>query len=1569
MALSLTGIGNENEFYTHHYLSAILENDLKNLFSVWQKAEEEQEIKPPYAKLSGIIKEYFILRARMEKAKDTDEVLSIQNQIIPSLLECLGYVYEPAIEELDTKLFLPIVAEIRKKSGEPELWIIEAACPIIDPIDPLDQTLSDAQYQEAEKEKMILSEPLSDIITKQVFSLSEPPRWIILISFNNITLLDRSKWNEKRYLSFDLQEIFGRREQSTLRAMAALLHKDSVCPDDGMPLLDTLDENSHKHAFAVSEDLKYSAREAVELLGNEAIYYLRNVLKEGIYGKEYSEKLTAECLRYLYRLLFLFYIEARPELGYAPMKSDPYRTGYSLESLRELEMIPLTTEESKNGVYIHESLKTLFKLVFDGFRPEQLGLAPSAQTLHHTFDMMPLKSHLFDPAKTPLLNRVRFRNTVLQRVIELLSLSRPKSGNHRRGRISYAQLGISQLGAVYEGLLSYSGFFAETDLYEVKKADAPYNELDTAFFVKAEDLTKYEENEKVYNTDGTLRMYPKGTFIYRLAGRNREKSASYYTPEVLTQCLVKYALKELLKDKTADEILKLTVCEPAMGNGSFLNETINQMAEAYLQLKQKETGHIIGHDEYMKEKQKVKAYIADYNVFGVDLNPTAVELAEVSLWLNTIYEGAIVPWFGMQLVNGNSLIGARRQVFESSLLETNKKGKESWLDVVPERVRLPEERKPNTIYHFLLPDSGMADYNDKVIKAMAKKEIETIKKWRKDFIMPYEQDEIKTLIKLSDAVDRLWERHLEQQQSIRLRTNDVYSYFGQEVDTGEVKRLTTQEKDKIFQQELLSENVRNSSPYRRLKLVMDYWCSLWFWPIEKADLLPSKHEFLLDISLILEGTVYSSFAKEEEQINMFPETASKEDQLKLVDQFGFVDVDKLCREIPRLKIVRELGEKYHFLHWELEFADLFAERDGFDLVVGNPPWIKVEWNEGGMMSDYEPLFAVRKYSAAKLNELREETLESYGIRTQYLDEFSEFAGVQNFLNGFQNYPLLKGMQTNLYKCFLPASWFIASETGVQGFLHPEGVYDDPNGGKFRVEIYPRLRYHFQFQNELNLFGDVDHHAKFSVNIFRYIQLHAVFDHIANLYAPGTIDACYAHGSNDAVPGIKDEDGKWNIRGHSRRVIETREDVLSVFARLYDEKGTPSNEARLPALHSTDLLSVLRKYADAPRRLGDLADEYWSLEMWHETNAQKDGTIKRDTMFPSNTGEWILSGPHFYVGNPLNKTPRAVCTLNSHYDTLDLNEISEDYLPRSNYSPACDAAKYVVRTPDVPWDDDKPKKVNGYYRLLLRGQLSQSGERTLIPAIQPKSVGHVHAVRSVCFKKTNLLLFVFGLFSSIPADFFIKSTGMSGIYASTFAQFPLATLSGSWEILISLRSLTLNCLTTHYSELWEECWDEIFKSDRWAKNDPRLDNNKFANLTPKWQRNCALRTDYERRQALVEIDVLAAMALGLTLEELCTIYRIQFPVLRQNENDTWYDQNGRIVFTCSKGLPGVGFSRPEWNDIKDMQSGTVSRTIMDDTMPGGPKERTITYIAPFDKCDREKDYATAWAEFEKRLKNG
>ena len=85
-------------------------------------------------------------------------------------------------------------------------------------------------------------------------------------------------------------------------------------------------------------------------------------------------------------------------------------------------------------------------------------------------------------------------------------------------------------------------------------------------------------------------------------------------------------------------------------------------------------------------------------------------------------------------------------------------------------------------------------------------------------------------------------------------TRDAWDVFGYTAD-GALKALTTQEKDRLFNDRILSRIDANSSAYRRLKLVMDYWCALWFWPIEQAHMLPTREEFLLELQSIIEGGV------------------------------------------------------------------------------------------------------------------------------------------------------------------------------------------------------------------------------------------------------------------------------------------------------------------------------------------------------------------------------------------------------------------------------------------------------------------------------------------------------------------------------------------------------------------------------------------------------------------------------------------------------------------------------------------------------------------------------------------
>jgi hypothetical protein len=1308
----------------------------------------------------------------------------------------------------------------------------------------------------------------------------------------------------------------------------------------------------------------------------------------------------------MYRLLFLFYIESRPDLGYAPMGSDVYRLGYSLESLRDMDTAELGSEEDKESTYISDSLDRLFQMIWEGYpkrddETAQLPLADSEDPFHDSFRLTPLKAHLFDPERMPTLTRVRFRNVVLREVIERMSLTKEGKGK-RRGRVSYSQLGINQLGAVYEALLSFRGFFAEEDLYEVQPAPRnaraasndddddldggdnntrasgqAHDELEVGHFVTGEQLKAYKSEEIVPDPgSGKPKCYPKGSFIYRLAGRDREKSASYYTPESLTQCLVKYALKELLPGKTAADILTLKVCEPAMGSAAFLNEVVNQLAQTYLELRQQETGKSIPHGQFATELQKVKMRLADQNVFGVDLNPVAVELAEVSLWLNSIFTPengrAFVPWFSQQLVCGNSLIGARRQIYRVNQLPTGggRKAKPAklWHEHAPEELAWDAELPDDAIFHFLLPDPGMAAYSDKVIKELEPEAIERCKRWNKAFVgEAFTEAQIAHLLRLSKLVDALWTDWANQQQQLRQRTTDPLPVWEDPTGAQEGDWTPLKLKDRIQEQEVQGRDVANTNARLRLKWAMDYWVALWFWPIQQAGSLPSRDTWLLELSMIL-GDLEQGVAPELGQGNFFADTQPKQMAVDFSDKHGYVDVQKLKTEFERLRQVEAVSKRIKPLHWDLEFADLLGS-GGFDLIVGNPPWLKVEWEEKGVIGDADPMVLIRQVSASELVTRRKEAFEDHpDLRAAYLEEFEEQNGSQAFLNAVANYPLLKGSQTNLYKCFLPQAWRVAPEQGVQGFLHLNGIFDDPKGGALREALYERLRLHAQFENAFILFP-IGNSRRFCLCIGGGKRPEPSFKSISNLFTPKTIDLCFSADSGHSVLGIKDDSGAWETRGQPGRVVQVDMQALQLFANLYDEQGSPARQARLPSLYSQQLLSVLEKFAAAPRRLGDLQGKYIALEMWHETNAQKDGTIRRDTGFPVDPQELILSGPLFNVANPLYQTPKAICNTNRAYDSLDLTALPDNYLPRTNYRPDMPMAEYRARTLRVPWEEKMP--VTEFYRVAHRKRLSQSGERTLIPSIVAVASAHVMTVVTTVFADHVRAVDFCSLLQAIPLDFYLKSTGKSDLTAGDMKLFPLH--AESHQVKLRLRTLALNCLTTHYADLWSECWDEAFRQQRWAKQDTRLPNSFFTNLTPTWQRDCALRTDYARRQALVEIDVLVAQALKLTLDELITIYRVQFPVMQQYERDTWYDQNGRIVFTASKGLTGVGFPRKGsgrgankttgWEDIQGMTSGTVSRTILDDTLPGGPMERTITYEAPFDRCDRVGDYRVAWEFFD------
>ena len=398
------------------------------------------------------------------------------------------------------------------------------------------------------------------------------PRWWIGANGVNVRLMDVSRAYTQRTIDFDLDRI-----EEDDRALRILQRLFEGTIEDPLSTLESLIRDSEQHRAAVGRSLQTGVEEALTRLVSG---FARGSRRRAVV----LEAALADALTIVYRILFLLFAEAR---GLVPQWHPVYRESYTIESLRPL------AEGGGAPAGLWQALQAIARLAHRGC---------TAGTLR----VVPFNGRLFAPSAAPLADSFVLDDRVARDVL-LAVTTRPAAD--RRERITYADLGVEQLGAVYERVLDYAPSAA----------------------------------------GGAVTLVPSG---------RRKDTGTFYTPRAMTEYLVRRTLAPLVRGRTPEGILALRVVDPAMGSGAFLVAACRYLAAAYEDALIAE-GALTRADVTPADRAAFRRAVAQRCVYGVDLNPTAVQLARLSLWLCTLAADRPLSFLDHHLRAGNTLVGAR----------------------------------------------------------------------------------------------------------------------------------------------------------------------------------------------------------------------------------------------------------------------------------------------------------------------------------------------------------------------------------------------------------------------------------------------------------------------------------------------------------------------------------------------------------------------------------------------------------------------------------------------------------------------------------------------------------------------------------------------------------------------------------------------------------------------------------------------------------------------------------------------------------------------------------------------
>ena len=417
------------------------------------------------------------------------------------------------------------------------------------------------------------------------------------------------------YVEFDLENMFTSRNYGDFRALYRLCHAtrfiEPVVADEEEDDIETPLEQLYQVALStgvkVGQDLQSNVVSAIETLGTGLLNQeIRKYLEEG--GEEEAKEYYQEVLLLVYRLLFLMYAEQR---GMMASRDSLYTDEYSITNLREKAETRRSGSDRNTDLW--HGLQSTFRLVEKG--DDELGVP--------CYNGM-----LFDSDRLDWVSESECSNDDLLDAIEDLTLIEHEGA---RQRISYADLGVEEIGSVYESLLEFTPRLA---------------------------------NEVIELEDRTV---SRGEFYLDDRGTERKETGSYYTDPGLVRELVQSALKPVVEDRledatTTDEqedtLLDITVCDPASGSGAFLIAANNFLAQRLARIR--------SDSDYPPEDQirEARRDVLQHCIYAVDLNPMAVELAKVSLWINSAVEDKPLNFLDHHIKCGNSLIGTNSELVE-----------------------------------------------------------------------------------------------------------------------------------------------------------------------------------------------------------------------------------------------------------------------------------------------------------------------------------------------------------------------------------------------------------------------------------------------------------------------------------------------------------------------------------------------------------------------------------------------------------------------------------------------------------------------------------------------------------------------------------------------------------------------------------------------------------------------------------------------------------------------------------------------------------------------------------------